>query len=148
MTFEMKRGLATGGQRAATAGSGELGDGLALLATAMDGLKALEERLRQLEDALTSGDALVLPEARITGADRAPPPRIELVLRAHEIGARIRRMNLRLGAVERALDGRAPLGVDDVLPLRVASGAGRSSRPPAPSRPRLVDLDGDWPSAS
>jgi hypothetical protein len=159
MTFETRRGkdeVPAEGRRTEAPSRADLGDGLTLLACATDGLKALEERLRLLEDALSSGEALALPETRQPISERATPPHIELIVRAHEIGARIRRMNLRLGAVERALDGLAPLGLDDVMPLRgtrrpdaykrPASAPVRGDRPAA--RPRLVDPDGTWPTAS
>jgi hypothetical protein len=139
------------GGRGGTTGSSKHSDGLRVLACAADGLKALEERLRLLEDELTSGDPLALPETHADEAGRRLSPDVELIARAHEIGARVRRMNLRLGAIERALDGRAPLGLADAPPPRPARAYGLNDgygRERGPARPWLVDDDPSWPTAS
>ena len=93
-------------------------DGLSQLLGTIEALRALEERLQLVEDEITAGEALTLPalpRAQDVGICDLEPRLMETALL---IGATIRRMNLRLGGVERALDGREPFGEDDTIVVR------------------------------
>jgi hypothetical protein len=96
-------------------------DGMSQLLAAMEGLDAVDERLRGLENELTDGEALALPQTETSSATCAAASESNLAEAALAIASTARRLNLRLGAVEQALDGHAALGADDGLALRVSS---------------------------
>ena len=84
-------------------------DGLTQLVATIEALHVLEARIQLVEDEMTAGEALTLPElptAKDVGVVETEPRFMEAALL---IGAITRRMNLRLGAVERALDDQEPL---------------------------------------
>ncbi|MGD2132899.1 MAG: hypothetical protein PVI23_08905 [Maricaulaceae bacterium] len=90
-------------------------DGLAQIVQSIEALHALEQRLQLVEDEMTAGDALSLPElpqAKDVGITETEPRFMEAALL---IGAITRRMNLRLGAIERGLDEQLPLAVKPLL---------------------------------
>jgi len=81
-------------------------NGLNQLVGAIEELAALEERLELMEQDVTHGDALGLarlPSATDVGVNEFEPRLAEAALL---IAALTRRMNLRLGAVEQALEGQ------------------------------------------
>jgi len=87
-------------------------NGLDQLVNAIAELAAFETRLEQVEQDVTHGRALgmtPLPTAGDVGVNEYKPRLAEAALL---IAALARRMNLRLGAVERALEGRLPVGQD------------------------------------
>lgn len=96
-------------------------DGLRQLVDTIDALSALESRLQLVEDDVTAGEALELPDlptAKDIGITEFEPRLMETALL---IGAITRRLNLRLGGMERALDALAPFDVEDVMTVRAPS---------------------------
>lgn len=86
-------------------------DSLDQIEAAIAELRAVEGRIRGVEDLLTSGEAQRLPPA-----PKSPDARdldLRLMQTALAVGALARRMNMRLGAIERALEGRGSIGVAD-----------------------------------
>ena len=115
-----RRGRATtpyGGPAESRRPAAAMETGLSHLTVAIDALQALEERLRLVEDELTDGQALDLPETPRALASSAGAER-RLAESAALVGAMTRRINLRLGGIERALGGRAPLDRDEEIRLR------------------------------
>jgi hypothetical protein len=109
-------------------------EGFDPLEAALDELRALEVRIRGVEDALTSGDAQTLPAPPRTG--RARDPDLQLMELALAISGLARRMNVRLGAIERALEGRGAVGLADMSEVR----GRRRLHVRAPARPRSRPL--------
>lgn len=91
-------------------------DGLGQIEAVVEELRALEARIRGVEDVLTSGDAQTLPPVHPSGETHDPD--LRLIQTALQIGALARRMNVRLGAVERALEGRGSVGLADMAKVR------------------------------
>lgn len=93
-------------------------DGMRQLNDAVSLLASLEARLRLVEDEMTAGEALdldALPGADAVGVAGEEPRLAEAALL---IGAMTRRMSLRLGAVERVLDGAEALSNDHGFTLK------------------------------
>ncbi len=91
-------------------------DGLDQIEAAVAELRALEARIRGVEDTMTSGDAQRLPATPRMGSARDPD--LRLLETALTIGALARRMNVRLGAIERAIEGRGSIGLADMTQVR------------------------------
>jgi hypothetical protein len=106
-------------------------DALGQIEAAVEELRALEARIRGVEDVLTSGDAQQLPAVLPSGEAR--DLNLRLIETALQIGALARRMNIRLGAVERALEGRGPVGLADMAKVR----SRRRLRVSEPTRRRI-----------
>lgn len=88
------------------------------LSSAIETLVALETRVEGIEDAVTSGEALALPPAPRRRIRENVTASLQALEASLLVGTLVRRIHLRLGAIERALEHRAPLGLEVGVRLR------------------------------